>query len=805
MEKPDRISPEEFKAQFGSRSSFFINFKDIFLRNFDHFSMKTAYISWKNDFGYLSQHLNSAKLQKDFFLRVSYVIWIFLQIGRQLDKSFGFKDYLPFNFKPFQFLFTLSFISERTSSESLPQKVLPYQNFKDEDMFADFLSDILSLETLEEKGMFFTPNYLAKCLIEQILKRDSSHLLKTPLIDPTCGTGAFLQESFKTFFPHASTYSHFTPFYQEIYGIDENPAALLATILNLWILIVKKYGPIKEKEELYSFFQKNFICTDLLTLLGNPKQISHFPRFSTACGNLPWNVLNNIRTASLREQLLKLANFYQIRMTWKNQSNIEIATIFWEIIRTKLVIQGGIMAFLLPTSLLTGSQHAKFRRFSGLQEIQAFQIYPDFFPVHSMILICEVENSNILESEEDHSQFSPKYVQANKIVFQNFIERKNHMKSNPSYHVNRIGSFAPSSFKIYRNQPLVSKYDFEPKYHLQLPISPSDYASCVHRGVDITPRQLLFVQSSLHLSHFSAKSQASRSIELKEFKESKETKETKITKILINPVIQRFSSTHSKRWNKVTFAPTQVESNFIHPIIKSTDLIPFSVQAFHEAFLPIQLEDDKYIILDENQLPLLARHHFRNISQLYLKYRNPKGRNKTISDSLGYGQKISNLALTSTLKVIYPVGGSYTKAAIIRNPNWIIDVTFYYLTPDNENEAYYLLAWLNSEILNRNLPRVCTVGANGSIRVIHKAPWQFPLPKFGSHPLTYKISHMGKKMEQRAFEIYKNNEIDTKIRRNPSSNCVSLTKIYKLLKNDEEYQILQLQLGNLLNELITLP
>ena len=35
MEKPDRISPEEFKTQFGSRSSFFINFKDIFLRNFD--------------------------------------------------------------------------------------------------------------------------------------------------------------------------------------------------------------------------------------------------------------------------------------------------------------------------------------------------------------------------------------------------------------------------------------------------------------------------------------------------------------------------------------------------------------------------------------------------------------------------------------------------------------------------------------------------------------------------------------------------------------------------------------------------
>ncbi|WP_457559176.1 N-6 DNA methylase [Candidatus Harpocratesius sp.] len=812
------ISAEELKNQFGSESTFFHLYSQIFIENINSQEFKSSYRYWTKEFGNLSAHLNSEEMKLEFYLRISYFIWISQQIIHEIDSTFDFDQNLPFSFASFQFNFNYpiqslenkQFFAKKPLNNKLPNNMFVIKKFADEDLFSPLLTDLLSLDTLEEKGMFFTPNSIARFLVYQ-LNRFDGFTLENAIIDPTCGSGAILRVIVRQILDLNIPFSKFLHYFSNIFGIDENPAALLSTILNLWIMITKHYNHQYNFKQLYSYFKKNYFCLDLLDISDNKlfserifhifhivptgtsfqsskiQKNKHKPNtryFFTAIGNLPWNVLNNIRTPALKDKILSLAKYYQIGMTWKNQSNIEIATIFFEIIRRTLVKAGGIMAFLLPASLLTGSQHAKFRRFLGISEILSFQLFPDFFPIHSMLLICRTKYDNTSELDSN-LKYVPLPIKSSKVTF---LEKQNTETKHPS--LNWIEEFLgisyPATFKIYRNQPLVGKYIVKSQYHSKISISPSDYTKLVYRGFDITPRKLLFIDCN-----------------------RKHIKDPKKEVIQIFPIKSGYSSTQSTRWNNVTFTPTKIERDFIFQLIKSTDLIPFKIISQHFAFLPIKLEKKRYHVLSENQLPPLAKEHFKRLKIIYQNNRNQKARNTSLIQSISYGNKLFNPHLTQNIKVIYPVGGSRCKAAIIRDSKLLIDVTFYYLTPKCENEAYYLLAWLNSNFLQENLHRVCSIGANGSIRVIHLAPWQFPLPEYKNANDYNKIAEIGKKMETRVFQIYHENKIDidltksTNLSNNHINHRYSLSKIYKLLNQDDLYQQYQIQLSKALQHLFT--
>ncbi|MHA1510411.1 MAG: hypothetical protein ACTSRX_01675, partial [Promethearchaeota archaeon] len=223
----------------------------------------------------------------------------------------------------------------------------------------------------------------------------------------------------------------------------------------------------------------------------------------------------------------------------------------------------------------------------------------------------------------------------------------------------------------------------------------------------------------------------------------------------------------------------------------------------HVAFLPLIIDDEHYRLKFPDELPPNARNHLKLLESLYKSHRKQNSKNRTLYESLSYGNKLINPKLLFSLKVVYPVGGSYCKAAILRNEKILIDVTFYYLTPNSEDEAYYLLGWLNSNLLNKNIPRVSTVGASGSIRVIHMAPWMFPIPKFNHSELHMKIVKISQFLENYAQGLYRKKiglKINGKLKslENNSVKKLSLSKIYNILRNDGIYQEKLNDLDNLL-------
>ena len=455
-------------------------------------------------------------------------------------------------------------------------------------------------------------------------------------------------------------------------------------------------------------------------------------------------------------------------MTWKNRSNLEVSTVLYEIIHQFLLSSTGRICFLLPASLLTASQHSKFRRFNGLKNIKVFHIKPDFFPIHSIILYGE----NISLKFKNENKFTPQDIISFFYEFDNISKEWNLINEQIE---------APSYISDHRGNPLIGKYVSKDLHKDMIPISKSYYFSKVHRGVDITPRRLLFIKHG----------------------EDDGTRNLSSNLLNITPDLSQISSTQSSTWNFIPYKSAIIERSELRTVVKSTDLIPYQLYNSHIVFLPLQIVDGHYKLKIPDELPPNARNHLYLLESIYKSHRKQNSKNLTLYESLSYGNKLINPELLSSLKIVYPVGGSYCKAAVFTKEDILIDVTFYYLTPNSEDEAYYLLGWLNSNLLNKNIPRVSTVGASGSIRVIHMAPWMFPIPKFNNSKLHMKIANISRFLENYAKGLYREKlglEINENLRFliNEVRKKFSLAKIYRILKKDRIYQEKLNDLDNLL-------
>ncbi len=520
--------------------------------------------------------------------------------------------------------------------------------------------------------------------------------------------------------------------------------------------------------EFVSRIAKNFQCLDVFTFFQIDENHEFFRFFDLIIGNLPWNVFNNIQNTQVKNQIERIGKHFDLFMTWKNRSNLEVATVLYEIIHQFLLSSTGRICFLLPASLLTASQHSKFRRFNRLKKIKVFHIKPDFFPIHSIIFYAENTSRNL----RNEIKFKPQDIISYYYEFDNISK---------GWHLIDEQIEAPSYISDHRGSPLVGKYISKDFHKNMIPISKSYYFSKVHRGIDITPRRLLFIKHE-------------------EF-DGTHTIDSNLMKI--RPDLSQISSTQSSTWNFVPYQEAIIERSELRIAVKSTDLIPYQIYNSHIVFLPLIIVNGHYQLKLPDKLPPNSRNHLYFLESIYKSHRKQNSKNLTLYESLSYGNKLINPNLRSSLKIVYPVGGSYCKAALLIKKEIIIDVTFYYLSPNSEDEAYYLLGWLNSNLLNKNIPRVSTVGAGGSIRVIHMAPWMFPIPRFKNSELHIKIVKISRFLENYAQGLYRKkigleiNEKSNNIENNIGKK-ISLSKIYNILRNDGIYQEKLNELDNLL-------
>ena len=119
------------------------------------------------------------------------------------------------------------------------------------------------------------------------------------------------------------------------------------------------------------------------------------------------------------------------------------------------------------------------------------------------------------------------------------------------------------------------------------------------------------------------------------------------------------------------------------------------------------------------------------------------------------------IAGDGTVRVAYTQAGQPT-AAVIRDSNAIMDRKLYQTICQSENEAYYVLAVINSEQLAAAAATFMTKGQYGA-RDFEKHGWKLPIPRYdASDPLHVHLSELGKAAESECAALIANSDIMSK-------------------------------------------
>ncbi len=230
--------------------------------------------------------------------------------------------------------------------ESLKKLVKTWDILEDGDIVGYIYQGIQSTDDKKNKGQFFTPADIVSEMVESSLV-DFENLEKCKIVDPACGSGQFLIETFKYLFLRYkgegknSDESIDLIINKNLHGIDIDPIAVDIAQYNLSVLSGYKKDKIKIQ-------RKDYLLRDDLNYIDS---LLTFKSFDLVIGNPPWgSKLNNTEKKYYRK------SYHSIK------SGINTFTLFIE--RSfDFVKDGGVVSYLIPEAFLNVKAHKNSREF----------------------------------------------------------------------------------------------------------------------------------------------------------------------------------------------------------------------------------------------------------------------------------------------------------------------------------------------------------------------------------------------------------------------------------------------------------
>lgn len=205
-----------------------------------------------------------------------------------------------------------------------------------------------------------------------------------------------------------------------------------------------------------------------------------------------------------------------------------------------------------------------------------------------------------------------------------------------------------------------------------------------------------------------------------------------------------------------------VESQFLYAILTGSEVVPFGHLEPLPIVCPIEPNANKYRLINSREAEtrgfLNLQKWLSRAEKEWKERRREKAERMTIYERLDRQMGLTKQNPKAKYKVIYNTSGTYLVSAVVENEKpivtlndtelklngIIIDTTLYSYETDNENEAYYLSAILNSSILDEAIKPAQARGLFGP-RHIHKKPFEISIPNFNSRNTIHKkLSKLGK-------------------------------------------------------------
>lgn len=442
--------------------------------------------------------------------------------------------------------------------------------------------------------------------------------------------------------------------------------------------------------------------------------------FNYVVGNPPWLAYRYISDPgyqSLIKGLIK--DTYSLVLDENLMTHMEMATLFFVRSSDLYLVDGGLIGFVMPRAIFSADQHDAFRRgnyerveLKLLKVVDCERVEPLFY-VPACVIIAKRGGKTkypvealVIEGRlpEDKHKVMPLSEAKGSLT----ISRK-------ELHLNVVGS---RSFLDYRQLRIVA--------------SKSYYYDRFYQGATIVPQPCWFVDvvDSSHPSLIVA--QTSRRAEVRGKVE-------------------------------VSIGPLPVEREFIYGVLTSAEVVPFGHLPPNVAVLPIAPVGRRYTVIDKGAA---LRHGYKHLARwleeaerVWNRVRKRKEGRFTIYEWLDYQGKLTSHDPRAKYRVVYLTSGSHLAAAVVNVGPYrlgglelkdiIVGHTLYTFHTDSEEEAYYLVAVLNSTTLDELIKPMQAKGEFGERHIVKK-PLEFPIPKYNpSSPLHRRLSELGRAASER--------------------------------------------------------
>lgn len=221
-------------------------------------------------------------------------------------------------------------------------------------------------------GAYYTPTSLVELILDEVLPTDKQYTeYNVKILDPTCGSGIFLVESYKRLLKRYENAHHKKPtdfeelkniLLNNIYGIEQNDQAIIVAAFSLYLALVDNLDPktlwistklpclvydpdhiVKNKEG------HNLFCTDTIATNDEIESIS----FDLVVGNPPFGTENRSKEIVLSDSIRKYCE--------QNGFAKEMVIPFLH--KATKFSPNGVIAMIFNAKILTntGSTYQKFR------------------------------------------------------------------------------------------------------------------------------------------------------------------------------------------------------------------------------------------------------------------------------------------------------------------------------------------------------------------------------------------------------------------------------------------------------------
>ena len=456
-------------------------------------------------------------------------------------------------------------------------------------------------------------------------------------------------------------------------------------------------------------------------------------KFDIIMGNPPWLSYRYVRSTEYQDELKKLiVERYKLLPSEKAElmTHMELATLF--LLRTTdlYLKSDGLLGFVMPRSVFSADQHDNFRRGSFIHPDLDFT---DIFDLLDVSPLFNVPSCVFFVRKSKRVKYPVKAV-----VFSGNLAAKNcnlakaeecFTKRKASLNLGAIGARSFLTEKVF-----------------EIPKRRSDYYKKVYQGATVVPRQFWFVDIVAH----------------PKFGVNRESPYLRTS--------ERAQRLAKKQYENLVLEGN-IESQFLYGALTGSEIVPFGHLEPSLAILPIEPNANGYRLISlseaETRGLLSLAEWLKKVDNEWVERRSEKAERMSGIDWLNYKNKLTRQNPKKKFKVLYNTSGTFLVSAVLRNQKTcivinenkidlnriIIDHKLYYFETENEDEALYLSAMLNSSIIDDIIKPAQSRGAYGP-RDIHKKPFEISIPKYDPKNNTHQqLSNLGKKCENEVKKL----------------------------------------------------